>query len=90
MRGACTCLHLGRQVQEEQEQGMRGGRGGGGGAGHKAKEKSKRRKVDSKERNIVSIVYETDTTTQHQIMLPQKTGTLTYIQMSLRVNIPAY
>lgn len=81
MRGACTCLHLGRQVQKEPERSARGLGGKGGSAGHKAKEK-KAGEVDSKTGNIVSNVSETDTTPQHQVMLPKKAGTKTY-KMSL-------
>lgn len=61
--------------------GCKGVGGKGGSAGHKAKEK-KAGEVDSKTGNIVSNVSETDTTPQHQVMLPKKAGTKTY-KMSL-------
>lgn len=49
-----------------------------------SKKRRQRREVDKQRGKTVSIVSETDTTTQHQVMLPQKTGTKTY-EMSLSV-----
>lgn len=48
MRGACTCLHLRRQVQIEQEAGCGMGEGGKE-AFEGAKQKRRRKEADSKQ-----------------------------------------
>lgn len=72
MKGACTCLHLGRQAPKKQNKkkskkvlwGRE--RGQGGSAGHKAKEKKRRRReADSKDETL--SVLHLEQAQQHNI-----------------------
>lgn len=62
MKGACTCLHLGRQAPKKTKKKSKKvlwgrERGQGGSAGHKAKEKKRRRReADSKE-EMLSVLH---------------------------------
>lgn len=64
MRGACTCLHLGRQVQKEHKR-----EGEEGGA--MVQPRGKKKGITGEN---VSNTSDRDTTTQHEIMLPEKTA----------------
>lgn len=64
MRGACTCLHLGKEVQKKKQKERVGGKE----AVH-CKQKRKRRQTKG---NIVSNVSKN--TTQEQVMLSKETA----------------
>lgn len=70
MKGACTCLHLGRQAPKKKQKKSKKvlwgrERGQGGSAGHKAKEKKRRREADSKEETL--SVLHLEQAQQHNI-----------------------
>lgn len=74
MRGVCTCLHLGMQVQKKQEGGVTGRGIKEAVQGTERKREERGGRIANRKHSQLRI-SDRDTTTQHQVMLPKKTAT---------------